>query len=216
MTVAIPEITDAAESRIAKRRAARTVHGRVESSAYDTYNTRTRARPGPAAAAPSASRSTSRGGGAARAAGSYVRDSSIARQYGRQAGYVGSRAQLVPGNRNYQGIILGEYLAAVALIALSPIASGGSATAQAKSSPSPYATNDLRQLVATSGVYFILALVSSGSHGRFAAWFGGLILLATLISKTGQSQLASLVAVISQQPGGAGSTSTGGGGATLA
>lgn len=64
-------------------------------------------------------------------------------------------------------------MAAVLLVAATPFAK--------KDSPgiSPYAASDLVQLVAVALVYFLLALVSGTSRGagRFAAWFGLLVLL---------------------------------------
>jgi hypothetical protein len=82
---------------------------------------------------------------------------------------------------NYQPVILAEFVAAIVLVALSPVAS--------KANPdglSPYAGKDMVKLGAVTGVYFILALLSTGgqSAGRYAAWFGGLILLAVGLSET--------------------------------
>ena len=111
---------------------------------------------------------------------------------GRDIARTAGQARIVPGNRQYQSVILAEFLVAVILIAFTPLATGGSPGSQAKNSPSPYDTGDLKQLVAVGAVYFILALVSSGNHGRFAAWLGGLILLAIGMSKAGQSQLTAV------------------------
>lgn len=137
--------------------------------------------------------------------------STRARRAGRQArnayaaqaqsvGQSAAAAQVVPGDRRYQGVILAEYLVAVLLITLSPIATGGSANAKTKSSPSPYDVNDLKQLVAVSGVYFVLALVASGNKGRFSAWFGGLILLAISMSKLGQGGIKAIADIVGQAP----------------
>ena len=120
--------------------------------------------------------------------------------YGRQARQTAQQAQIVPGNRNYQGIILAEFLVAMLLVTLSPIASGGSPNAKAKNSPSPYDSNDLKQLVAVGGTYFSLALLSSGNRGRLAAWLGGLILIAIAMSKAGQGKLAGIFTVVAPQP----------------
>lgn len=122
--------------------------------------------------------------------------------YAAQAQSVGQSAAAaqVPGDRRYQGVILAEYLVAVLLITLSPIATGGSANAKTKSSPSPYDVNDLKQLVAVSGVYFVLALVASGNKGRFSAWFGGLILLAISMSKLGQGGIKAIADIVGQAP----------------
>lgn len=119
--------------------------------------------------------------------------------YAGQAATVAQNAQ-VPGDRRYQGVILAEYLVAVLLITLSPIATGGSANAKTKSSPSPYDVSDLKQLVAVSGVYFVLALVASGNKGRFSAWFGGLILLAISMSKLGQGGIKAIADIVGQPP----------------
>lgn len=72
-------------------------------------------------------------------------------------------------------MILAEFTAAVLLVAISPIAS--------KKNPSglsPYAGQDMIKIGAVTAVYFVLALISSTGQepGRWAAWFGGLILLA--------------------------------------
>jgi hypothetical protein len=91
------------------------------------------------------------------------------------------------GRDNYQPIILAEFVAAIILTALTPMAS--------KKNPdglSPYSGRDAIQLLALTLVYLILALVSVGGRGagRLSAWFGGLILLtvglgeATTIAKT--------------------------------
>jgi hypothetical protein len=94
-------------------------------------------------------------------------------------------------------VILAEFLAAVVIVTLTPIATGGSPAAQAKNSPSPYDTGDLRQLVAIGGVYFVLALLSSGNSGRLAAWFGGLVLIALGMSKVAHGQLSAAFHTVS-------------------
>jgi len=91
----------------------------------------------------------------------------------------------VPGGRNYQPVILAEFLAAVLVVALAPIAKGGTDTAKAKGSPSPYDTGSLKQLLLLGVVYFILALLSSGKNlGRVSAWFGGLVLVGVGVQQT--------------------------------
>lgn len=95
---------------------------------------------------------------------------------------------------NYQAVILAEFVAAVVLVALSPVAS--------KKNPdglSPYAGRDMVKLGAITGTYFALALVSVGGQtpGRFAAWFGGLILLAV-----GLGEAANLASIIDLGGGG--------------
>lgn len=119
--------------------------------------------------------------------------------YGSQAAAVGRGAQVTPGSRGYQPVILAEFLAAVAIVALVPIASGGSPAAVAKGSPSPYDTGDLRQLVAVGAVYFVLALASSGNSGRLSAWLGGLILIALAMSKLAHGSLTAVFNTVSGQ-----------------
>lgn len=101
----------------------------------------------------------------------------------KDAAAAAARARFVPGDRRYQSVILAEFVIAVVVIAGLPLATGGSPAAQAKGGISPYDTGDLKQLVAVGGVYFILALISSGNRGRLAAWFGGLVLIGLAFSK---------------------------------
>lgn len=110
----------------------------------------------------------------------------------RQAADVARNAR-VPGDRGYQPVILAEFLAVVVIITVAPIASGGSPTAQAKGSLSPYDTGDLRQLAAAGVVYFVLALISSGNSGRLAAWFGGLVLIMLALGKVASGELKATV-----------------------
>lgn len=105
---------------------------------------------------------------------------------GAQAARAADRARIPTGNRQYQNVILAEFLAAVVLVAALPLATGGSPNAKAKGGLSPYDAGDLRQLLGIGAVYFILALLSSGNRGRFAAWFGGLVLLGIGFAKTAQ------------------------------
>lgn len=100
-----------------------------------------------------------------------------------KASYVARNAKLAPGDRAYQPVLLAEFLAAVVIVAVFPVATGGSDTAKAKGGLSPYDTGDLKQLVAVGAVYFVLALASSGNSGRLSAWLGGLILIAIGMSK---------------------------------
>jgi hypothetical protein len=84
----------------------------------------------------------------------------------------------LPGSHSYQPVILAEFVVAVVVVSVSPLAKGGTPEAQAKGSPSPYSVNTLKQLVAIGGVYFVLALLASSRRaGRYAAWFGGLVLV---------------------------------------
>jgi hypothetical protein len=106
------------------------------------------------------------------------------RDHARKAGRKALGARL-PGGRNYQPVILAEFLVAIIVVALAPIAKGGTDTARAKGSPSPYDTNTLKQLLMLGVVYFILALLSSGKQlGRASAWFGALVLLAVGVQQT--------------------------------
>lgn len=75
---------------------------------------------------------------------------------------------------NYQGIILMEFVAAILLTSMTPIA-----TKKDSQGLSPYAGSDIVKLSAITLVYLILAMISVGgrSWGRVAAWLGGLILL---------------------------------------
>jgi hypothetical protein len=72
-------------------------------------------------------------------------------------------------------VILAEFVAAVLLVAISPVASKKN-----KTGLSPYAGQDMLKIGAVTATYFVLALISSTGQepGRWAAWFGGLILLA--------------------------------------
>lgn len=129
--------------------------------------------------------------------------------YGRQARHVASQGVLAPGDRNYQPLILAEFLLAETLVALAPVArgSGGSGT-----SPSPYQVNDLVQLVAIAAVYFVLALASSGSHGKIAAGAGGLVLLTLLLRGANSGSLNSVFGLFTATGAGqAAGTSTAGG-----
>jgi hypothetical protein len=77
------------------------------------------------------------------------------------------------GGGNYQPVILAEFVAAVLLVALTPIA-----TKKDTQGLSPYAGTDMIKLAALTVIYLILALLSvKPGPGRAAAWFGGLILL---------------------------------------
>jgi hypothetical protein len=75
---------------------------------------------------------------------------------------------------NYQPVILVEFVAAILLTAASPIA-----TKKNPSGLSPYTGDDMIKLAALTVVYLVLAMLSAAGRGpgRFAAWFGGLILL---------------------------------------
>jgi hypothetical protein len=118
-----------------------------------------------------------------------------ASHYSRHAQNVGQQ-QITPGGRNYQGVILAEFLVAVIVVAFLPLAAG--APNDGKAGPSPYRVNDMIQLVAIGAVYFILALFSSGERsGRVVAWFGGLLTIGILIAKVGSGQLSAAVSGVS-------------------
>jgi hypothetical protein len=111
-----------------------------------------------------------------------------------------SRQIRTPGGNKYQKAILAEFLAAVALVAFLPLATGGP---KDKENPSPYTTNDIVQLVAIAVVYFILALIP-GQWSRWAAWLGFLILLGIGYKKTASGELN--VALTSIHPSSSGPT----------
>ena|SRR5271166_4291122 len=76
--------------------------------------------------------------------------------------------------QNYQTIILMEYVGCLLLTSITPIA-----TKKQADGLSPYAGRDMIKLGSITLLYFILAVLSVGGRGpgRFAAWFGGLILI---------------------------------------
>lgn len=111
----------------------------------------------------------------------------------RSRGRAGGR---LPGSHSYQPVILAEFLVAVVVVSVSPLARGGTAEAQSKGSPSPYSVNTLKQLVAIGGVYFILALLASSRRaGRYAAWFGGLVLLGLGLLEYASGDLQALFGI---------------------
>ena len=81
---------------------------------------------------------------------------------------------------NYQPVILAEFVAAVLLVAATPVA-----TKKEQTGISPYAGKDMIKLGSITVLYLILALISTGGQGpgRLAAWFGGLILLTVGLSE---------------------------------
>ncbi len=126
-------------------------------------------------------------------------------QPGFQPGRRRGGGRRAPGQ--YQPVILAEFLVAVLVVAIPPLATGGDQTAQAKQSPSPYSSDSMKQLVAIGAVYFILALMSGSKKlGRFSAWFGGLVLIGLGLLKTANGDLQALFKVFApglaaQQPG---------------
>jgi hypothetical protein len=103
-----------------------------------------------------------------------------------------SRQIRSPGGDKYQTAILAEFLAAIAVVAFLPLATGGP---KDKSNPSPYTTNDIVQLVAIAVTYFILALIP-GKGSRWAAWLGFLILLGIFYKKTATGELSAALTSI--------------------
>lgn len=166
MTVmAVPEAV-----AVSERGAARVIQGRATTVREERIGRGRRPRRARSGAAGRAARQYG-----TQAAGAYA---GTARGAARQAGNL-----RVPGDRSYQPVILAEFMIAVVLITLTPIATGGSEAAQAKNSPSPYDAKDLTQLVAVGGVYFVLSLISSGNRGRISAWLGGLIVIGLAMTK---------------------------------
>ena len=113
---------------------------------------------------------------------------------GREAGRDLGRARVPTGNRQYQGVILAEFLAAALIIAVAPLTTGR-AHVNEQGDQTPYGPDEVKQLAAVGLTYFILALLSSGKHGRFAAWFGGLILLAIGLAQQQSGGLAGIFAM---------------------
>ncbi len=96
----------------------------------------------------------------------------------------------------YQPVILAEFLLAVLVIAIPPLATGGDKTAQAKGGPSPYSADSLKQLIAVGMLYFILALMSGSRRlGRPVAWFGGLVLLGLGLVKWLNGDVQAMLAI---------------------
>lgn len=131
------------------------------------------------------------------------------RREGGQQRKGGSKPKVTLGKgdvTSYQAVILAEFVAAILLVAATPFAK--------KDQPgvSPYVGADLLQLVALTVTYFVLALISGANRGagRFAAWFGALILLTVGLAEA--ARLAKLLNVfgLSSPPGpAADSTGTG-------
>ena len=124
-----------------------------------------------------------------------------ARQIGREARMV----RLPTGDRQYQGVILAEFLVAVLIVGVAPLARGKAAQ-DSSSGPSPYGPDDIKQLAAIGVTYFVLALLSSGKHGRMAAWFGGLILVAIGLSETTSGGLPAIFGIFQPSSQSAGAT----------
>jgi hypothetical protein len=113
-------------------------------------------------------------------------------QAARRTGRGALKARL-PGSHSYQPVILAEFVIAVVVVATGPIAKGGTPEAQTKGSPSPYSVNTLKQLVAIGGVYFVLAILASSQRaGRYAAWFGGLVLIVLGLAELASGDLSAI------------------------
>lgn len=128
-----------------------------------------------------------------------------AAEKGSEAAKSAGRARLPTGDRQYQGVILAEFLVAVLIVALAPIARGKAAQ-DSSPGPSPYGPDDIKQLAGIGAVYFVLALLSSGKHGRFSAWFGGLILVAIGLAETSSGGLAGIFGMFQPASKSAGSS----------
>lgn len=115
-------------------------------------------------------------------------------QTARSAARDAGQARIPTGGREYQGVILAEFLVAVLIVALAPLARGKAAQDQS-SGPSPYGVDDVKQMVGIGAVYFVLALLSSGKWGRYSAWFGGLVLVAIGLAQTTSGGLPAIFAI---------------------
>jgi hypothetical protein len=132
------------------------------------------------------------------------------RRAGPRAGRAGrsvSRAKL-PGSHSYQPVILAEFVVAIVVVGVSPLAGGGTSTSQAKGSASPYDTNTLKQLIAIGAAYFILALFGASERmGRYAAWFGALVLVGLGIAQYLNGDLQGVFKLLSGGTGGSAASS---------
>jgi hypothetical protein len=178
VTVVVPEVADAmAASR--ERRAVRHV-GRHRATPAPAQSRRFSGRhEGPSDILPSSVGPGARGPAPARGSqGAPGRAARARSSYARQASYVASNASL-GGDRNYQGVILAEYVTALVIMLVAPLAGGSSSSS---AGASPYGVADLKRIVATSACFFFIALASGGNRGKYAAMLGGLILLAILLA----------------------------------
>jgi hypothetical protein len=120
----------------------------------------------------------------------------------------GAVSAKLPGSHSYQPVILAEFVVAIVVVGVSPLAGGGTATAQAKGSSSPYDVNTLKQLIAIGGTYFVLALFgASEKMGRYAAWFGALVLVGLGIAQYLNGDLQGVFKILSGGAGGSAATS---------
>lgn len=128
---------------------------------------------------------------------------------GARAARDAGRARLPTGNRQYQGVILAEFLVAALIVALAPLARGKAAQDKT-TGPSPYGVDDVKQLAGIGAVYFVLALLSSGKYGRFSAYFGGLVLVAIGLAQTTSGGLPAIFGIFQPSSKSAGSSDAGG------
>lgn len=129
---------------------------------------------------------------------------------GARAARDAARARIPTGDRQYQGVILAEFLVAVLIVGVAPLARGKAAQ-DVTGGPSPYGPDDVKQLAALGAVYFVLALLSSGKHGRMAAWFGGLVLVAIGLSETTSGGLPAIFGIFQPASQSAGPSGNAGG-----
>jgi hypothetical protein len=123
----------------------------------------------------------------------------------------GAASAKLSGSHSYQPVILAEFVVAIVVVGVSPLAGGGTATAQAKGSASPYDVNTLKQLIAIGGAYFILALFgASEKMGRYAAWFGALVLVGLGIAQYLNGDLQGVFSLLSGGTGGGTAASSAG------
>ncbi len=112
--------------------------------------------------------------------------------------------------KDYQVVVLIEYVAAIVLVATAPIAKG-QAAAPGAGTPgiSPYQGKDVLQLGGITLLYLVLALAAAGGRGlgRVSAWLGGLVLLTV-----GLGQAASIARTLDLFGVGGGPATTAAGG----
>lgn len=157
-------------------------------------DTATRTKPSSAASAPAAKPAAAKSPGRPRKSSGLSRAARTGRQF------------TAPEFRNYQGIILAEFVLAELLVAGTPIA-----TRQGQAGLSPYVPRDMTKLLSLGMVYFLLELLAVGGPkaGRFGAWFGGLILLAVGLNEA--SSVAKVLDIFGSDSSGTKAADTGGG-----
>jgi len=84
-----------------------------------------------------------------------------------------SRTAGLRGATDYQKVIAAEFVLAELLVAATPFA-----TKKDQQGLSPYVPRDMTKMLALGFLYFLLELLAiPAGSARFAAWFGGLILI---------------------------------------